>query len=1024
MTCLLRCINPTTLLLVLAAVPLAAAGNQSAARASATDYLAQNLPTAPTHKLLVIDRAVADFDLFITAARPGTDVLVIDPHRDGFSQILPRLNKNHDIDQIYIVSHGRQGAFALGSTVVDAEHMAKEAEQLRAIGHSLAAHPEILIYSCNTGAGAEGESLIKALAHLTGATVAASTDLTGANALGGNWLLERATGPLTSTPPWSGETLAAYPGVLVAFTETFSTNPISSPPATSFTRTLGGQSFTFDFTPDGDGGDMLYDSANGADNSGSIFPLSKSFDTGTTEKLVIRQTNNGQFLFSSIFINNSFNTISSVTVGGYRAGVLVGSAQTLPALAAAATLNFGDIRVDEVRITSTDMNINFDNFAGTTINQPPAVATTAGATIFQEANNAVSTPVVIDNGLTVTDLDSPTLASAIVSITGNFRAGEDILQFTNNSATMGNIAGSYNSGTGVLLLTSAGATATVSQWQTALRSVNYTNVSESPNTSTRTVSFVVDDGNSSSAAATKAVSVTAVDDTPTALLLSAKTVNQSAGANAVVGTLSTVDADSAAFTYTLVSGVGSGSNASFSISNSTLRANAPSALAAGTYSIRIRTTDDGGASLDAVFLITVVDDVPPATPPAPDLAPASDSGSSSTDNLTNVTTPTFIGTAEPGATVVLFRAGTISLGMTTATTSGQWSFTVSTPLPEGTHNIIARATDAARNTSAASPALSITIDTTAPAAPSILGITTDTGSSSTDHITSDKTLVFFGTAAANATVRVTRASLGMIGTVLADGAGAWSLDTTATMLSVGVYLFTATTIDSAGNVSTVSPNFTVTIQDAPAISTQPTGGIRDIGTPIVLSVQATGTGPLMYQWFLDGVALTDTANRTGSTTATLTESGRSLGFSGTYTVTISNASGSVTSQPASVVIKQSYTRWAAGFGLAADSQALDPDGDGLNNLLEYALNLTPTVADTRGGPTLTIEGGQSVFRFTRPTWTTGITYWVEFSTDLTTWTPAPTAPTVESSTASSETLVVTFASNGPRQFVRLRISEP
>ena len=56
-----------------------------------------------------------------------------------------------------------------------------------------------------------------------------------------------------------------------------------------------------------------------------------------------------------------------------------------------------------------------------------------------------------------------------MSITGNFAAGQDVLGFTNVPATMGNIVGVYNASTGVMTLTSAGATATTAQWQAALQ---------------------------------------------------------------------------------------------------------------------------------------------------------------------------------------------------------------------------------------------------------------------------------------------------------------------------------------------------------------------------------------------------------------------------------------------------------------------------------------------------------------------------------------------------------------------------
>lgn len=102
-------------------------------------------------------------------------------------------------------------------------------------------------------------------------------------------------------------------------------------------------------------------------------------------------------------------------------------------------------------------------------------------------------------------------------------------------------------------------------------------------------------------------------------------------------------------------------------------------------------------------------------PPSVDLDAASDSGSSNSDDITNDNTPTFNGTAEANSTVEVF-VGTTSLGTAQADASGNWSLTVDNlqALSDGVHSITAKATDAAGNTSAASSALSVRIDTVAP----------------------------------------------------------------------------------------------------------------------------------------------------------------------------------------------------------------------------------------------------------------------------------------------------------------------
>lgn len=83
-------------------------------------------------------------------------------------------------------------------------------------------------------------------------------------------------------------------------------------------------------------------------------------------------------------------------------------------------------------------------------------------------------PVPVASSLVVTDLDSATLSYATVKLTTNFMKNQDNLNFSKSSAT-GNIVGSYDSSTGILTLTSANATATVAQFQAALRNVTYSN---------------------------------------------------------------------------------------------------------------------------------------------------------------------------------------------------------------------------------------------------------------------------------------------------------------------------------------------------------------------------------------------------------------------------------------------------------------------------------------------------------------------------------------------------------------------
>ena len=187
----------------------------------------------------------------------------------------------------------------------------------------------------------------------------------------------------------------------------------------------------------------------------------------------------------------------------------------------------------------------------------------------------------------------------------------------------------------------------------------------------------------------------------------------------------------------------------------------------------------------------------------------------------NDDTPTFSGTAEANSSVELFTGGSTSRGTTTADGSGNWSITTGT-LTEATYSFTAKATDGASNTSSASTAVSVTIDTTAPSAPAI--------TSPADGATvNDDTPTFSGTAEANSSVELFTGGSTSRGTTTADGSGNWTV--TSSSISDATYSFTAKATDSAGNTSAASAAVSITI-DAAADSTAPStpGTPTDSGT--------------------------------------------------------------------------------------------------------------------------------------------------------------------------------------------------
>lgn len=143
----------------------------------------------------------------------------------------------------------------------------------------------------------------------------------------------------------------------------------------------------------------------------------------------------------------------------------------------------------------------------------------------------------IDSAIVDIDPGRTTLATATIAIT-NFVAGQDVLGFVAIAATMGNIAISSNSN-GVLTLSSSGRSATLAQWQVALRAVTYSNTSSSASTVTRNVTFAVDDGQASNHASnvlSTSITVFATNTPPLLFDLEATPLNYKARDTAMVVT--------------------------------------------------------------------------------------------------------------------------------------------------------------------------------------------------------------------------------------------------------------------------------------------------------------------------------------------------------------------------------------------------------------------------------------------------------------------------------------------------------
>ena len=264
---------------------------------------------------------------------------------------------------------------------------------------------------------------------------------------------------------------------------------------------------------------------------------------------------------------------------------------------------------------------------------------------------------------------------------------------------------------------------------------------------------------------------------------------------------------------------------------------------------------------------------------------------------TNNTTPVLSGIADPGATVNVYD-GTTLLGSVTASaaaegaTTGTWSFTPTTALTQGTHlitikevistgksvSLLASKAKLMSSESAASAALELVVDMTAPSAP----VFTTTSGYSVDN---KPTLT--GTAETSATVKLYDGTT-LLSTMTANATtGMWSFALT-TALTEGTHTLTATAIDAAGNVSAASEACTMIVGSAPTITAAPASKTVAVGSSVTLTATATGTATLNYEWqrSIDGTTYTTVAN---GTTSSYSLTSVAVANTGYYRVIVNNA---------------------------------------------------------------------------------------------------------------------------------------
>ena len=190
--------------------------------ADATPAQAQQQAT----EIAFVDASLPDADTLIQdlLAQQGAgrriEVVTIEAGVDGLALIGQTLAVRSDISAVHLLAHGSDAQLMLGSSVLNAQSLLQRADEIAAWSGALTADADLLLYGCDLAQDAAGRGLVQDLAALTGADVAASTDLTGAAARGGNWALEYRSGHVEAALAPSAWAQQQWQGVMATYTVT------------------------------------------------------------------------------------------------------------------------------------------------------------------------------------------------------------------------------------------------------------------------------------------------------------------------------------------------------------------------------------------------------------------------------------------------------------------------------------------------------------------------------------------------------------------------------------------------------------------------------------------------------------------------------------------------------------------------------------------------------------------------------------------------------------------------------------
>ncbi|RIX42443.1 MAG: DUF4347 domain-containing protein [Rhodocyclales bacterium GT-UBC] len=378
-------------------------------------------------EIVFIESDVGNIDQLRQGIGADKEVHILDANQNGLQQIAQILAGRTGIDALHLISHGSEGSVNLGALMLDQNTLATQQQVLHEIGLSLATDADILLYGCNIGSGS-GKQLLEDLAVVTGADIAASSNLTGNTNQGGDWALEVVQGRIESNIVVDQSVASLYSDLLsiASVTVDFDTG--------SRFDNYGGMNASENviYKVSGDANYKLVIDGESRGASGGGGPIYVAY-SGGENKVTFSFQNAQTFTANSIYINNVFTSAQNIKFYAYDASNnLITSSSTNFGPGQTNTVNFsGMTSISKLVMKSGAGSIQkliLDNLSLSNIqgdSTPPTVngVTSSTANGTYKVGDTISIQANFSETVTVTGTPQLTLETGTTDRVINYASG-------------------------------------------------------------------------------------------------------------------------------------------------------------------------------------------------------------------------------------------------------------------------------------------------------------------------------------------------------------------------------------------------------------------------------------------------------------------------------------------------------------------------------------------------------------------------------------------------------------------------